>query len=88
MAQYQNLGDDLSSIFPEQTKAIPRIIVWSIIFIIDLGLAAFLVFQTGLIDLLDGKLGSLLVTGLTLIVAGGLFWAESLIWKTILRLFR
>lgn len=88
MAQYQNLGDDLSSIFPEQTKAIPRIIVWSIIFIIDLGLAAFLAFQTGLIDLLDGKLGSLLVTGLTLIVAGGLFWAESLIWKTILRLFR
>ena len=39
----------LKSLFPEQTKTIPRIIVWSIIFLLDLSISVLSAFYLGLL---------------------------------------
>lgn len=88
MARYQNLGDDLSGMLPEHTKTIPRIIIWSIIFIADLILAAAAAFRLGLLLPESSSLEELLYLGFLFAVAGALFWVESFLWNVFRRLFR
>ena len=72
----------LTTLFPEQTKTLPRIIVWSVIFLADLILVVAGAAHLGV--LAWGKLGVLLVTAAVF----ALFWLEGFLWNTFMRLFR
>ena len=41
----------LTQLFPEQTKTLPRILIWSVIFLLDLSLCVFGAFHFGLLHL-------------------------------------
>lgn len=78
----------LVSMFPEQTRTIPRTIVWGLIFLLDLVGAAYIAFQWGLWDWFPDSMGNYLQVG---IIAGAsvfLFWLEGKIFYTIANLFR
>lgn len=71
----------LTTLFPEQTKTIPRILVWSLIFLADLILVAVGAYR---FDLLDSGSHALLLLAVLL----GIFWIQGQIWQTCLKLFR
>ncbi len=72
--------------FPEQTKTIPRIILWTIIFLADTALVFWLGSLLG-IDLLgiSYRLTTLLI-GLYLVIAFGLFSLEAFVYNKIMGL--
>lgn len=72
----------LNAMFPEQTKTLPRIIVWSLIFLIDLVAVVYGAYCLGLLEY-----GSKLVVAVVAIVAVGIFWLEGVIWYGIATLF-
>ena len=71
------------SLFPEQTKTIPRIILWSIIFLLDLILGVVVAFRYGLLDH-SGKLG----VPLLVIAVVGIFWLQGKLWYGIVNYFQ
>ena len=76
---YSNI---LTSLFPEQTKTIPRIILWSIVFLADLiaviGGASYFGFLEN---------PSKIAAGLMVVSCIGLFWLEGKICYDIPKLF-
>ena len=69
----------LTALFPEQTKTLPRILVWSVIFLIDLVVVVAVGFRFGLIiDQTDmpNKGGTLLL----LAAVVGIFWLQGYLW--------
>lgn len=69
----------LTSLFPEQTKTIPRIIVWSIIFLLDLTLGIAGAMHFGIL-----WSGNARITSALLIAAiVGIFWLQGFIWYKI-----
>lgn len=72
----------LTSLFPEQTKTLPRIIIWSIIFLADLIAVIGGAFYFGLMDDF-----SKITAGLLFVVCVGLFWLQGVIWGAITKLF-
>lgn len=70
----------LTTLFPEQTKTLPRILVWSVIFLIDL---IVVVSAGSYLGLLSGW-----STVLVLAALFGLFWLQGYLWSTFRRLFR
>ena len=83
---YQNI---LTTLFPEQTKTIPRIIVWSIIFLTDLILGIGGAAYYGLLQFDRFRTSNelMLVGGLLVLVIVGIFWLQGYIWYTIVRFF-
>ena len=73
----------LTSLFPEQTKTLPRIIVWSLVFLLDLILGVVGAFQLGLLEI-DSKLVAWLLIAAIFVV----FWLQGKIWYAIVRFFR
>ena len=71
----------LTGLFPEQTKTLPRLIVWSIIFFIEL---VVVIVGAQYLGLLSTKLGSCLA----MVVLFGGFWLQGKIFYGILKLFR
>lgn len=67
----------LTTLFPEQTKTLPRILVWSFIFLLDLTLGVVAAFHYGLHDTF------LLLAGII-----GVFWLQGVIWYSIKKLFK
>lgn len=76
---YSNI---LTTLFPEQTKTIPRILIWSVIFLIDLTAVVAAGSHFGLLP--GPGWGSVLV----LASLFGLFWLQGYLWSTFMRLFR
>ena len=72
----------LTFLFPEQTKTIPRILVWSVIFLADLILVIGAAFQLGLLDAFSRVTYLLLV-----FICVGLFWLQGKIWGAVTKLF-
>lgn len=72
----------LTSLFPEQTKTLPRIIVWSIIFLADLIAVIGGAFSFGLMDAFS-KITAVLLFAFCV----GLFWLQGVIWGAITKLF-
>ena len=72
----------LTSIFPEQTKTIPRIIVWSIIFLADLLIVFGIAYEYGLPDGF-----SKFTTFMLSLACAVLFWLQGKIWYAIAKLF-
>lgn len=85
---YYNPGKFLSEWFPEQTKTIPRIIVWTIIFIGDVVLVFWLMSHLG-VDILSFqyKLQGVMIM-LYLVAALVVFWLETVIYNKLYSLFR
>lgn len=73
----------LTSLFPEQTKTIPRIIVWSIIFLLDLIAIIGGAFRLGLVSF-----GSKIGTVLLLAAVVGVFWLQGFLWTGAMKFFR
>lgn len=83
---YSNI---LTSLFPEQTKTVPRIIVWSIIFLLDLilviGGAAYLGWlEFGSYRSRDAMA---LVSVVLVALTAGLFRLQGAVWYAIVKLF-
>lgn len=79
----------LTSLFPEQTKTLPRIIVWSIIFLLDLILGIGGAAYFGLLEY--GQYRSqnqmMLSSGLLIVAIVGIFWLQGKIWYAIVNRF-
>ena len=80
----------LTTLFPEQTKTLPRIIVWSIIFMLDLVLVVFGAFHFGLLQLANySSMRQMTLPGLLLLAAlFGIFWLQGFIWYGIVKFFQ
>ena len=80
----------LTTLFPEQTKTLPCIIVWSIIFLLDLILVVFATVHFGWLQL--GQFNSMrdmtLPGILLLAVLFGIFWLQGFIWYRIVHFFQ
>ena len=73
----------LTSLFPEQTKTLPRIIVWSFVFLLDLILGVVGGFYFGLLAM-ESKLAAwILIAGIV-----GVFWLQGKIWYAAAGYFR
>lgn len=75
---------DFQSMFPNQTRSIPAIIVWSVILIADIILAAVITVK------LDIPLAGRNAPGVLVAVAifGGLFFVENFVYTKFRELFR
>ena len=80
----------LTTLFPEQTKTLPRIIVWSIIFLLDLVLVVFGAIHFGFLQLESyNSMREMALPGLLLLAAlFGIFWLQGFIWYGIVRFFQ
>ena len=76
---YSNI---VTSLFPEQTKTIPRIIVWSIVFLADLIAVAAGAFYFGFLDHF-----SKLMVFILFAVCVAVFWLQGVIWGAVVKLF-
>ena len=81
-------GKWLREWFPEQTKSIPSILIWTVVYILDVCLVFWAASMLG-IDLLElpYRLVSL-ISGLYLVIALVLFWAETTIYNKLLANYR
>ena len=81
-------GKWLRELFPEQTKNIPSIILWTIVYILDVILVFWLASLLG-IDILQFpyQLTTVLV-GIYMVIALVLFWVETTIYNRLLANYR
>lgn len=79
----------LTTLFPEQTKTIPRIIVWSIIFLFDLIIGIVGAVYFGLLQLGNYRSSNemMLAAGILVVAIVGVFWLQGKIWYAIAKLF-
>lgn len=70
----------LTALFPEQTKTIPRIILWSIVFLADLIAVFGFGYEYGL-------LLSKFYAALLAFAAVALFWLQGKLWYWLAKLF-
>ena len=84
---YQSI---LTTLFPEQTKTIPRIILWSIIFMADLILGMGGAAYYGLLQFDRYRTSNelMLVGGLIFLVIVGIFWLQGFVWYKIVNYFK
>ena len=80
----------LTTLFPEQTKTLPRIIVWSIIFLIDLTVGVWAAVHFGWLAVGSYRSTNEMYLGGALLIAGivGVFWLQGVIWGAIIRFFQ
>ena len=78
------------SLFPEQTQTVPRILVWSVIFLLDLILCIGAAAHFGLLDYSNysNQSNLRLVSGLLLVGIFVLFWLQGKIWYGIVGYFQ
>ena len=75
----------LSAVFPEQTKSTACIIVWSIIFLLELILGVLGAFHFGILaydSITKGKI-ILLIAAIAV-----LFWIQGFLWGLLMKLFK
>ena len=88
MKTYQDLENHaytniVKSLFPEQTKTVPRIIVWSIIFLTDLILVFWGCYHWGLLEMMFGQK---LLAIIPLAAVLGIFWLQGYFWGVFRKL--
>ena len=84
---YQNI---LTTLFPEQTKTVPRIILWSIIFLADLILGIGGAAYCGLLQFDRFRTSNelMLAAGLLVLVIVGIFRLQGYVWYKIVNYFQ
>lgn len=80
----------MTTLFPEQTKSLPRIIIWSLIFLADLIIGVVLAVHFGLYQFDSYSNQTAMLLGAILPILGiiGIFWLQGVIWGAIMKLFR
>ena len=73
----------VTTLFPEQTKTVPRIILWSLIFLADLILVCYGCYRLGLWEL---GLHYKVLNILPFAAVFGLFWLQGYVWGIFLKL--
>ena len=86
---YYNFGKELKRMFPEQTKTNLHIVIWLIVFLVDLMAVFFLLKTFGFPWFLTSSslsqyLNLIILFGSTLVI----FWLETFIYNKIHSLFR
>ena len=80
----------LTTLFPEQTKTVPRVLVWSVIFLADLILGIGGAVYFGLLQ--PGSYRSsnemMLSAGLILATIVGVFWLQGALWYKLVKWLR
>ena len=72
----------LTSLFPEQTKTLPRTLIWSVVFLADLLIVYGFGYKYGLLDGFSKFYTTMLGFG-----AVALFWLQGKLWYAIAKLF-
>ena len=81
-------GKWLRECFPEQTKSVKSILVWSVVFLADVALVFWAAIALGL-ELMSLQYQLISVVGMLLLVAAlALFWVETEIYNRILTRYR
>ena len=82
---HYNPGKWLRECFPEQTKSVASILIWTVVFLLDVALIFFIMWQLDWILVMQ----TIKLTAM-LIVAGAflLFWAETAVYNRILSNYR
>lgn len=80
----------LTTLFPEQTKTLPRILVWSVIFLLDLSLCVFGAFHFGLLQFGNYRNTTEATLGVLPLLAAvlGIFWLQGVLWGWITSFFK
>ena len=80
----------LTSLFPEQTKTFPRIIVWSLIFLADLilGIGGATYFGLLRFDEFQSQNQMMLASSLAFVAIVGIFWLQGKIWYGLVNYFK
>jgi len=80
----------LTSLFPEQTKTLPRILVWSIIFLLDLSIGIGAATYFGLLQFGEYRSQNQMMLSAVLLIAAivGIFWLQGWIWYGIVNYFK
>ena len=76
---YQSI---LTTLFPEQTKTLPRVLIWSVIFLADLVVIIGGCFYLGLLETFSKAVALLLIAACV-----GVFWLQGILWGWISKLF-
>ena len=85
---HPHTGKWLREWFPEQTKSIPSILVWTVVYILDAVLVFWAAAALGIdILALPYRLTSLMA-GAYLLIALALFWVEASVYNRILANYR
>lgn len=80
----------LTSLFPEQTKTFPRIIVWSLIFLADLILGIVGATYFGLLRFTELRSQNQMMLSASLVIAAivAIFWLQGKIWYGLINYFK
>lgn len=80
----------LTSLFPEQTRTLPRILVWSVVFLADLILGIGGAAYFGLLNFGSFRSQNQMMLSAGLIIAAivGIFWLQGKLWYGIIRRFQ
>jgi len=91
-SDWQNRGyvHILTTLFPEQTKTLPRIIIWSIVFLADLTIGIFGAYYLGFFQFEKYANQSQTALASLLLILGiiGVFWLQGVIWGAFTKAFR
>lgn len=82
------MGKELRAMFPEQTKSIPALLIWTVIYLLDAAFVFWLCFKLGFEFGGGSHDAQMIWIGLLLIVALGIFWVETKVYNKIVSLFR
>ena len=82
---HYNPGKWLRECFPEQTKSIPSILIWTVVFLLDVALVFLVMWRLGLSP---ADIPAKLAVSVVLIAAFLLFLAETAIYNRILTNYR
>ena len=77
-------------LIPEKTKTLPRILVWSVIFLLDLSLCVFGAFHFGLLQFGNYRNTTEATLGVLPLLAAvlGIFWLQGVLWGWITSFFK
>ena len=85
---HPHTGKFLREWFPEQTKSIPGILVWTIVYILDAVLVFWLAAKLGIPILKFHHQLQTVIAGAYLVIALVLFWLETALYNRIITAVR
>lgn len=83
-----HIGKELQAMFPEQTKSIPALLVWTVIYLLDVAFVIWVWNGLGIPQLDANMNDQAIMIALWLLAALGLFKVETFVYHRIVSLFR
>lgn len=82
-----HIGAELRAMFPEQTRSIPVLLIWTVVYLLDAALVFWLYFKLGF-GFGGSQDSQMVMISLLLIAALALLRVETFIYNKIVSLFR